>query len=127
MHGRHNGNVPLMETETVLEHREDCNDVGWLTGWPDRFAFLGGLEVLFESFLKAWLCNTRGAPPLELNVVPVVDSMGKEDGGEVDVCIVAAREVCSAICGDVFYPFCTRGEVTLWIVRVGVSMAAPHC
>jgi len=84
------------------------------------------LEVLFESFLKAWLGNTWGAPPLELNVVSIVDSMGKEDGGQVDVCIVAAREVCNAICGDVFYPLCSWGEVTLWIVRVRVSMAAPH-
>jgi hypothetical protein len=39
---------------------------------------------------------------MELDVVSIVDSMGKEDGGEVDVFIVTAREVCSAICGEVF-------------------------
>ena len=127
MHGRKNENMPLMETKTVIEHRDDCDDVGWLTGWPDRFAFLDRLEVLLESFLKAWFGNTWGTPPLELNVVSIVDSMCKEDGGEVDVCIVTSREVCSAVCGDVFHPLCSWGEVTLWIVRLGVSMAASHC
>jgi hypothetical protein len=82
---------------------------------------------MFESFLKARLCNTRGTPPLELNVVCIVEAMGIEDGGEVDVLIVTAREVSGAIVCEGFNPFSTWGEVKLWVISVRVSMAAPHC
>jgi hypothetical protein len=100
--------------------------VGSPTRWSDRFAFLGRLEVLFESFLKAWLGDTWGTPPLEVNVIYIIDSMSEEDGGEVDVCIMPARKVSCAIGSEVFEPLCSWREVMLWVISVRVSMAAPH-
>jgi len=76
------------------------------------------LKVLLESFLKAWLSDSWGAPSLELDVFRIVQSMGEENGGEVDIFKVATREVSCAISGEVLYPLCARGEVVLWIVRV---------
>ncbi len=56
----------------------------------------------------------------------IVQPMGEEDRGEVDVRKVATSEVSCAILGKVFDPLCPRGEVALWIVRVGVSMSPAH-
>jgi len=56
-----------------------------LTRWPDRLALLSGLEFFFDSFFEARLCDTWGAPPLELYVISIIESSGEEDGGEVDV------------------------------------------
>ncbi len=56
----------------------------------------------------------------------IVQPMGEEDRGEVDVRKVATSEVSRAILGKVFDPLCPRGEVALWIVRVGVSMSPAH-
>jgi hypothetical protein len=71
---------------------------------------------LLESVLKAWLSDSWGTPSLELNVFRIVQSMGEEDGGEVDVFKVATREVSCAFSGEVLYPLCARGEVVLRII-----------
>jgi hypothetical protein len=73
---------------------------------------------LLDSFLKAWLSYSWGAPSLELNVFGIVQSMGEEDGGEVNIFKVATRELPCAVSGKVLDPLCTGGEVVLWIVRV---------
>jgi hypothetical protein len=59
-------------------------------------------------------------------VFRIVQPMGEEDRGEVDVRKVATSEIPCAILGKVFDPLCPRGEVVLWIVRVGVSMSPAH-
>jgi hypothetical protein len=53
--------------------------------------------------------------------------MGEEDRGEVDVCKVTTGEVIGAVTGEAFDPLGPRREVVLWIVRVGMGMAAAHC
>jgi len=90
------------------------------TRWPDRFALLDRLKVLLESFLKGWLSDSWGAPSLELNVFRIVQSMGEEDGGEVNICKVATGEVSCTFSGEALDPFCARGEVVLWVIRARV-------
>lgn len=40
---------------------------------------------MFDGFFKTRLCDAWGAPPLKLYVISVIESMGEEDRGEVDV------------------------------------------
>ena len=102
---------------------QDDHENGSLTRWPDGLALLGRLKVLLEGFLKGWLTDTRGAPSLELNVFGIVQSMGEEHRGEVNVCKVTTSEVSCAIVGEAFDPLCPRGCSVHWIVSVSVSAA----
>jgi hypothetical protein len=52
--------------------------------------------------------------------------MGEEDRGEVNIRKVAISEISCAVPGEALNPFCTRGKVVLWIVRVGMSMSPAH-
>jgi hypothetical protein len=84
------------------------------------------LIVLFESFVKGRLADSWGAPSLELNVFGIVQPMGEQDRGEVNIRKVATSKIVCAIAGEGFDPLCTSGEVVFWIVRVGMSMSTAH-
>lgn len=61
--------MPLLYMGIVVEPWEYRENHRSLTRWPDRLPFLGGLEILFEGFLKGWLGERWCAPSLELDMV----------------------------------------------------------
>ena len=77
--------MPLLGTKTAVENQEYCEDEGSITRWSNRLSLLGGLEFVLESFFKGWLCEGWCAPPLELYMVYIVESIGDENGREVEV------------------------------------------
>ncbi len=77
--------MPLLGAKTVVENQEYCEDEGLITRWSNRLSLLGGLEFVLESFFKSWLCEGWCAPPLELYMVYIVESIGDENGREVEV------------------------------------------
>jgi hypothetical protein len=72
-------------TKTVIENQEYCEDEGSITRWSDRLSLLGGLKFVPKSLFKGWLSEGWCAPPLELYMVYIVQSMGEENGREVEV------------------------------------------
>ena len=81
---------------------------------------------MLDCFLKGWLTDPRGAPSLDLNVFRIVESMGEQNRGEIDVRKVTTSEISCAISGQAFDPLCTRRKVVLRIVSVSVSVSTAH-
>ena len=102
---------------------------GQLTRRPKRVALLRGLELLRHGLLERRLCEARGAPHLELDMLGAIDALGEEHRREVHVGEVAAVERAQAVLGEIFDPFGAGTVILLWIGALGgvrVSVMAAH-
>lgn len=79
-----------------------------LTAWSERVALARRFELLAHGLREGGLCPPWGTPYFQFDVFIIIDSLGKQDRGKVQVRITTTDELAGPVVGERLDPFSSR-------------------